>query len=321
MQFAVNVPTSGGASEYSSLPYCDGISWDVQREFGTAVEDLGFDGLSVPDHLMTGDGATTEAVVTLTGLAGVTEDVYLYPKTLNDQLRHGPLLAAATATLDNVSDGRLKLGIGAGWKEDEAVAFGYDWPDAPTRLRRLEETVEVVKRLWTEESVDYDGRFYTLSGANAEPFPTQEPHPPVMIGGGGEEFTLRIAAKHADTWNFWGPTHVMSHKLDVLRAHCDTYDTDFDAIEASWFTRCIVRETDEEVEAVLEDAPRFRNPDDLSELEDGDYHYLVGTPAELVETVESFEALGIEETVLEFVDFPGTEGAELFADEVIPEFS
>ena len=315
MEFAVNVPTSCGQSEFSNLPNCDGIAWPIQRDFSVAIEELGFDGLSVPDHLMTGDGATTECLATVTGLAGVTDDVYLYPKTINNPLRHAPLLAKATATIDNVSGGRLKLGMGAGWKDDEAVAYGYDWPDAPTRLRALEESIELLDRLWTGEEVDYDGDHYRVEGAVNRPTPVQDPRPPIMIGGGGEEFTLRITAKHADCWNYWGSLDLMTHKLSVLEEHCETYDRDIDEIQTSWFARCIVRETDEEVEALLDRAPQFR-PENLDESE----HHLVGTPEEVAADIERYAEHGFEEVVVEFVDFPETTGAELFADRVIPAF-
>ena len=316
MKFAVNVPTSGGRSAYSNLAYCEEVGWADQREFATAAEELGFDGVAVPDHLITGGGGgTTECFTTLTGLAGVTDDVYLYPKTVNNELRNPALLAKTAATLDAVSGGRLKLGMGAGWKDDEARAYGYDWPDAPTRLRKLEEALELVDRLWTEDEVTYDGEFYSLDGAICKPHPAREPRPPFMVGGGGEEFTLRIAAKHADSWNYWGPLDLMERKLDVLESHCGTYGRDYGGIEKSWFARCIVRETDEGVEEVLADAPRFR-PENLGD----DEHHLVGTPEDVVADLERYRGIGIEEMVVEFVDFPRTDGASLFADRVIPEF-
>jgi len=319
MEFAVNIPASIGAGEYTSLLFCDEISWEVQRDFGRKMEQLGVDGLSVPDHLMSGDNATTECLATITGLAGVTEDVYLYPKTINDQFRHGPFLAKVAATIDNVSDGRLKLGMGAGWKDDEALAYGFNWPDAPTRLRELEETIEVTKQLWTEESVTYDGEYLQTEDAVCKPQPKQDPRPPIMIGGGGEEFTLRISAQHADTWNYWGPPHVMEHKLEVLANHCDTYGTDFDTIGTSWFARCVIRETEEEVEEILNKVPRFRQPDDPSELEEGDYNNLIGTPEQILDQIAVYDKLALDEIVLEFVDFPRTTGAELFVDQVLPE--
>lgn len=315
MEFAVNVPVCAGSSEYSTLAFCEKLEWADQRDYAVAVEELGFDGLAVPDHIMAGAGPTTEGFSTLAGLAGATDDVYLYPKTFNDQLRHGPLLAKALAQLDHISGGRLKVGMGAGWKQDEAEAFGYDWPDAPDRLRRMEETVEVCTALWTGSDVDYDGDYYQLDGADGRPHPVQDPYPPIMIGGGGEQFTLRIAAKHADTWNYWGALEMLRGKLDVLRDHCETYGTDFDAIEKSWFARCVIRETEAEVEELLDAIPRFR-PENFG---DDEFH-LVGTPDQVAADIERYREAGFEEIVVEFVDFPDTTGPQLFAEEVAPQF-
>jgi alkanesulfonate monooxygenase SsuD/methylene tetrahydromethanopterin reductase-like flavin-dependent oxidoreductase (luciferase family) len=320
MKFAVNVPTSAGESEYSTLAFCDEMTWEKQRDYAQFAEELGFDGVAVPDHLMTGDGPTAECLTTVAGLAAATEEVYLYPKTINNHLRHPPMLAKACATVDNISDGRLKLGMGAGWKDDEAKAYGYDWPDAPHRLREMEEAIVLIDRLWTEDSVDFDGEYVSVDGAMCKPHPRQEPRPPIMVGGGGEEFTLRIAAKHADSWNYWGPPHVMEHKLDVLRSHCETYGREYEAIEKSWFARCIIRETETEVRELLDEVPRFEPPDDESDLEDGDYLNLIGTPAQVRETLARYADLGFDECVVEFVDFPEGDGPELFADEVLPAF-
>jgi len=319
MRFAANIPTGVGSSEYSMLAFCDSIDWETQMEFAQSIEAAGYDGIAVPDHLLIGDNrGTTECFTTLAALARETEDVTLFPKTVNNELRHGPLLAKMAADLDNVSDGRLKLGMGAGWKEDEAVAFGYDWPSAPERLRAMEETIELTKRLWTEDEVSYDGDYYQLDDATCRPRPRQDPHPPIMVGGGGEEFTLRIAAKHADEWNYWGSVDLISHKLDVLRDHCETYATEFDDIDVSWFARCIIRETEAEVEEILNEVPRFRDPDPDDPI--STYNNLIGTPEQIIEELEPYEELGVDEADLEFVDFPDTTGAELFAEEVAPAF-
>jgi len=315
MEFAVNVPTSVGSGDSTTLAFAEEISWEIQREFGVALEELGFDGLAVPDHVMTGNGATMECTTVLAALAAETEAVYLYPKTFNNRFRHPPFLAKTAATIDVISDGRLKVGMGGGWKEDEAVAYGYDWPGAPDRLREMEETVRLMKRLWTEEEVSYEGEYVSVDGAVCKPHPVQDPHPPVMVGGPGEEFTLRIAAQVADTWNCWGSHASYEHKLDVLREHCETYDRDYDEIQKSWFGRCVIRETEAEVEEILEMAPRFR-PENI---DDGHTH-LVGTPERIREQVQGFADLGVEEVVVEFVDFPRTGAAELFVDEVAPAF-
>jgi len=318
MRFAVNMPTSGGASEYSTLPFCEDVEWPVQRAFAERIEDLGFDGIGVPDHLMTGDGGTTECLSTVTAIAAVTESVEVFPKTLNNELRHGPLLAKTAATIDQISDGRLKLGMGAGWKADEARAYGYDWPDAPHRLRAMEETIELTTRLWTEDRVTYEGDYYQTECASCKPHPVQEPHPPILIGGGGEEFTLRIAAQYADEWNYWGPPEVIERKLSVLADHCETYGTDFNSVDVSWFTRCFVRKTDDAVKDFLDEASRFRNPDADDPL--SEYNNLIGTPEQICDELARYVDIGVDEVVVEFVDFPNSDGAELFAEEVIPKF-
>ncbi|MFB6299171.1 MAG: LLM class flavin-dependent oxidoreductase [Halobacteriales archaeon] len=316
MDFAVNIPTSVGSGEATTLAFCDEISWPVQRDFGMDIEALGFDGLAVPDHVMTGNGATMECTTVLAGLAAETESAYLYPKTINNRFRHPPFLAKTLATIDNISGGRLKAGMGGGWKEDEAVAYGFEWPDTPDRLREMEETVRLMKRLWTEEKVTYDSEYVSVDGAICRPHPVQDPHPPIMVGGPGEEFTLRIAAQVADTWNCWGSHSFYEHKLDVLERHCETYDRTYDDIEKSWFGRCVIRETEDDVEELLEIVPRFR-PENLDE----DITHLVGTPERIREQIQGFVDLGVEEVVVEFIDFPETDGAELFAEEVIPAFT
>ncbi|WP_373189883.1 LLM class flavin-dependent oxidoreductase [Halolamina sp.] len=316
MEFAVNIPTSVGSGEATTLAFCDKIDWPIQREFGRNLESLGFDGLAVPDHAMTGDGATMECTTVLAGLAEATDDVYLYPKTINNRFRHPPFLAKTMATIDRISEGRLKLGMGGGWKDDEANAYGYDWPGAPGRLREMEETIRLMKKLWSEDEVTYDGEYVSVDGAVCKPHPVQDPHPPIMVGGPGEEFTLRIAAQVADVWNCWGSHSFYEHKLSVLADHCETYDREYDDIQKSWFGRCVIRESEAEVEELLEIAPRFR-PENL----DDDITHLVGTPEQIREQIQGFADLGVEEIVVEFIDFSETTGAELFADEVLPAFA
>jgi alkanesulfonate monooxygenase SsuD/methylene tetrahydromethanopterin reductase-like flavin-dependent oxidoreductase (luciferase family) len=123
--------------------------------------------------------------------------------------------------VDHLSGGRLEFGIGAGWAEVEHEMLGLGFPGVGERLRRLEEACVVIKKLWTEEKADFDGRYYHLDGAIASPRPLQRPHPPIWIGGGGERRTLRIVAQHADVWNMAGGTvEDARHKLEVLRRHC-----------------------------------------------------------------------------------------------------
>ncbi len=314
MEFAVNLPMSVGEMESTELIFADQISWDIQKDFATEIERLGYDGIAAPDHLMTGSGQT-ECLTSLAALAVATDRVYLYPKTINNTIRHGPMLAKYAATIDNISGGRLKLGMGAGWHEGEAKAYGFEWPDGPDRLYAMEETIEIMKGLWRNDTFTYNGDYYSVSDAACKPHPVQQPHPPIMVGGGGEEFTLRIAAQHADTWNYHGTTELLEHKLTVLKDHCDTYNRDYGTIEKSWFGRCLIRESESEVEEVLEKVPRFRE-----ENFEKDEHHLVGTPEKVIREIREYNSIGFDEIVVEFIDFPEVDGAKLFAEEVIPVF-
>lgn len=301
VEIAVNISTdtNPSISGYSE------VQWTDQRNFVAEIESQGFDGIAIPDHLMIGDEHSLECISLSAALAQLTDEIDIYLNTVNNNLRHGPLLAKIASSIDNISDGRLKLGIGAGWYEDEANAYGYNWPDASERLYKMEESIVILKKLWTEDSVDFDGKFYNLEGAVCKPHPIQNPHPPVMIGGGGEEFTLRIAAKHADIWNYYGNIETMNEKINVLSKHCKTYDRSFGDIKKSWFCRCLLGESRKEL-------------DKMQKNGDIDDSVLVGTPSEILEKLKPYTQLGIDEFVLDFIDYPNKRSAELFSQEVAP---
>lgn len=135
--------------------------------------------------------------------------------------RHPAVLANMAATLDVISNGRLELGIGAGWNQQECDAYGIDLPGLKERFDRFDEALAVITGLLTNETTDFEGRHYQLRDARCEPKPVQRPHPPITIGGGGEKRTLRSAARYAQHWNLAGGTpEVFAHKLGVLHAHC-----------------------------------------------------------------------------------------------------
>ncbi len=134
--------------------------------------------------------------------------------------RHPALLAKMATNVDIISRGRLICGIGAGWQENEHRAYGMEFYTTGERLKRLDEACRVLKALWTETRANYKGAFYQLEDAPLMPKPVQKPHPELMIGGGGEKVTLRIAAQHADHWNVWGGPETLTHKGRILDEHC-----------------------------------------------------------------------------------------------------
>ena len=146
--------------------------------------------------------------------------------------RHPGLLAKIVTTLDVLSGGRAMLGVGAAWYEREHRALGVPYPPVAERFERLEETIQICEQMWSDNDGPYEGKYYQLAETICVPQPLQSPRPPILIGGGGEKKTLRLVAKYADACNLFGSSVAdVSHKLDVLRAHCDAEGRDYDAIQ------------------------------------------------------------------------------------------
>jgi probable F420-dependent oxidoreductase len=181
------------------------------------AEAQGFWSVSLNDHFVSQDGGPQapqlECLSLLTAIAAVTTRVRLVPSVIAASYRTPAMLAKATATIDQISGGRFVLGIGAGWNVAEYTAHGYPFPDATERLERLEETIEVVKAMWTKDDAVFHGRFFDVEGASSQPRPAQQPHPPIMVGGSSTHL-LSIAARHADIVNMIPPT---AHGKDFIK--------------------------------------------------------------------------------------------------------
>ncbi|HEV2066378.1 MAG TPA: LLM class F420-dependent oxidoreductase, partial [Thermomicrobiales bacterium] len=167
------------------------------------------------------DGPCLEGWTVLAAFAAVTQRLRLGLMVTGNTYRHPAVLAKIAATVDAISNGRLDFGIGAGWNVYEHESMGIPLYKPGERIRRLDEACEIIKRLFTQPTVDFDGRYYQLKEARSEPKPVQRPYPPFVIGGGGEQLTLRVVAKHADIWNATGGTvDEFRHKVRVLHEHC-----------------------------------------------------------------------------------------------------
>jgi F420-dependent oxidoreductase-like protein len=201
-----------------------GTTWDEVLALWQHGDRTGWDAACVTDHFMpnTADrvGDTLECWTALAALAARTERMRVGTIVSGNTYRHPALLAKMAANVDIISRGRLICGMGAGWQENEHRAYGMDFYTTRERLERLDEACRVLKALWTETRANYKGRFYRLDDAPLMPKPVQKPHPELMIGGGGEKVTLRIAAQHADHWNVWGGPATLTHKGRILDEHC-----------------------------------------------------------------------------------------------------
>ena len=206
------------------------------RTLAVAAEQAGFRKISVMDHVWqirpVGpiENDMLEAYTALGYLAAVTEKVDLLAWVTAVSYREPGLLATCVTSLDVLSGGRAYLGIGAAWNEEEAVGLGLPFPPTAERFERLEETLRIVHQMWSDDDGPFEGTHYRLARTLNVPQPLRRPHPPILIGGGGERKTLRLVAQYADACNlFAGPE--LAHKLDVLRRHCDDVGRDYDTIE------------------------------------------------------------------------------------------
>jgi alkanesulfonate monooxygenase SsuD/methylene tetrahydromethanopterin reductase-like flavin-dependent oxidoreductase (luciferase family) len=219
------------------------------------------------------------------------------------------------ATLDVISNGRLEFGIGAGVQKGEHVAYGIPFPKPHARVDRVKETVEIIKKMWTEEKASYEGKFYRINEAVCEPKPLQKPHPPITIGGSGEKLTSKVTAQHADRydWGYVPSLELYKHKLDVLENHCKAVGRDFNEIEKScWLGGQIFmvpnqKELDEKVSQL--------KPKNVS-LEDFKKFNFVATPDDCRREIRRYTSLGVAYFMLYFGDLPDVSSLRLFAEKV-----
>jgi F420-dependent oxidoreductase-like protein len=198
---------------------------DMLRVWQAADERPEIEGAWLFDHFMPlgpdQTGPIFEGWTLLSALAAQTRRLRLGIMVTGNTYRHPAVLAKMGATVDVISGGRLDFGIGAGWFDVEHRAYGIPYPSTGGRIRRLGEACEVIRLLWTETAPDFDGRYYRLERAYFQPKPVQKPYPPFVIGGGGEQLTLRIVARYADIWNFaGGDIETFQHKNEVLDRYC-----------------------------------------------------------------------------------------------------
>jgi F420-dependent oxidoreductase-like protein len=292
--------------------------WNKAVEVAQLAERLGYDSIWVYDHFHNVPRPAHEAVfecwTTMAAISQLTSTIRLGQMVGCNSYRNPGVLAKITSNIDVISGGRLDWGIGAGWYENEYRAFGFDFPKPKDRIGMLEETVQIVRSMWTEQETTFSGQYYDMKRANCDPKPLQQPTPPIWIGGGGEQLTLRVVAKYADCSNFGGPPEAFAHKRDVLRAHCATVGRDPDAIRMTWSPEVFIRHTEAEVDAAGSLAVWGQPVDEWRA------NNLVGTVEQVAEKMRSYVDLGCRGFVPWCSDYPDTETLELLATEIMPEF-
>jgi F420-dependent oxidoreductase-like protein len=314
--FGVFVP-QGWKMELVSV---DGAAakWQTAVDIAKRAEQLGYDSLWVYDHFHNVPRPAGEAVfecwTTIAAISQLTSKIRLGQMVGCNSYRNPGVLAKITSTIDVISGGRLDWGIGAGWYENEYRSYGFDFPKPKDRIGMLDETVQIVRSMWTEAETTFAGEYYDIKRAQCDPKPLQQPTPPIWIGGGGEQLTLRVVAKYADCSNFGGIPDMWAHKRDVLRNHCESVGRDPEQIRMTWSPEIFIRATEAEIEEAGTRAIWGQSADDWRE------NNLVGTPQQVAEKMHTYVGLGCRGFVPWCADYPDTETLERFATEVMPEF-
>ena len=218
-------------------PQQNSNAWPDVLSVWQEAEQLGFDTAWVFDHFLPifsdPTGPCMEGWTSLAALAMATSQIRLGVMVSGNTYRNPGVLAKIATTVDIISRGRLILGMGGGWFAREHAAFGIPFPGIGERLGRLEESLTVIKQLWSQDTTSYTGRYYQLDDAPFLPKPIQQPHPPILVGASGERVALGIVARHADMWNSFGPPALFRHKIVKLGEHCQRIGRDPGTIEKS----------------------------------------------------------------------------------------
>ena len=292
-------------------------SWEDTRAACQAFEALGYDSVWVNDHLYGIPGPHLpifEAWTTLAAVGAITERVQLGSLVSPVGFRNPALLAKMIATLDNITNGRVIAGLGSGWFEMEFAGYGFPFPPLQVRLQQLEEAVTVMKALWTEPQPSYNGSHFRLDNVFCEPKPIRQPHPPVLIGGGGERVLLRIVAQHADMWNNLAINQSqLADKVRVLHDHCRALGRDPHAVQVSQQTMVVIGKDRADATAKAEKVAAIYG----GHLGQG----ISGTPDECIEHIHRLVAAGCTMLLIEFFGRDPREPARLFAETVRPAFA
>ena len=316
LSFGVFIP-QGWKMELAGFPDPQD-KWAKAVEIATLAEDLGFDSLWVYDHFHNVPKPAHETMfecwTTMAAISQRTSRIMLGQMVGCAPYRSPALLAKITSNLDVMSGGRLIWGVGAGWYKHEFAGYGYEFPAPADRIRAMAETVEIVTAMWSQPDVTYHGRYFTLDGAQCDPKPVQQPRPQVLIGGGGEQLTLRYVAKLADAANFGGKPAEFAAKCEVLRGHCKAVGRDYDQIAKTWSPEVHIRETEAEI---LAGGTRSTWGEEFESWRAGN---LVGTPEQVAEKIAAYAELGCTGFYPWCSDYPGTETMRLLAEQVMPHF-
>jgi F420-dependent oxidoreductase-like protein len=305
----------------------EGVTWEQWLSLALACEEHGFDGLFRSDHYLSfehpRERGALDAWTTLAALGARTERIRLGTMVSPVTFRHPALLAKSVVTVDHASDGRVELGMGAGWFEREHNAYGFPFPPIAARMNILAEQVEIVHRLWDrdEDEVTFRGRHFQLESCTALPKPLQEPHPPLIIGGGAGPRSAALAARWADEYDvvFVDPATARNRR-DRIWAACEAVDRDPAEVRFSLLSRVVVgadeRELKRSASALMD---RQDQQGDVGAFIDGmRSNMTVGTVEQVLERLAEYAAAGVERVLMQHLVHEDLETVALIGREIVP---
>lgn len=305
----------------------EGVTWDQWVSLALVCEEHGFEGLFRSDHYLSfehpKERGALDAWTTLAALGALTERIRLGTLVSPATFRHPALLAKSVVTVDHVSDGRVELGMGAGWFEREHRAYGFSFPPDAERIDVLAEQVEIVHRLWDpgEDEVTFEGTYYRLDRCPALPKSLQEPHPPLILGGGAGPRSAALAARWADEYDvvFVDPSTARD-KRDRVSAACEAIDRDPAEMRFSILSRVVVgadeRDLRRRASALMDRQDEHGDVDAF--IEDMRSNQTVGTVEQVVERLAKYAESGVERVLMQHLVHEDLEMVALIGREVVP---
>jgi F420-dependent oxidoreductase-like protein len=289
-------------------------AYETLTRVAQTAEEAGFASAWLVDHFHTiphpSQEVTFECWTSTAALARDTRRIRIGQLVTCNSYRHPALLAKMASTVDVISHGRLNVGIGAGWNEQEYRAYGYAYPEAPVRLRQLREAVQILLAMWTEQEAHFEGAYYQVYGAINQPKGVKPPHIPLLIGGDGEKVTLKLVAQYADACNVGDDPSSVKQKLSVLKQHCETVGREYESIHRTSSTLCLLADSDEQARALLPAERQARLGERVKTA-------LIGGPETIRQRIAAYEEAGVQELVLRFVYGTDLEALRRFAREFI----
>jgi len=289
MKIGVFVP-QGWRMDLNSIKLED--QWNTILKAASNIENLGYESIWVYDHFHTvpkpTQDPTYECWTLMSALSQTTSKVRLGQMCTCNSYRNPAYLTKVASNIDVMSNGRLEYAIGAGWYDHEYRAYGYEYPSAGIRLKMLEESLIIYKKMTTEETPTFNGEFYQIDGAINQPKPIQKPYPPLWVCGGGEKVTLKLLAKYGDYGNWDVDVDGFVQKSNILQNHCENVGRDFSEIGKTLHTNVLIADNQNDLDKKVEKLATYTNIPK-------DYYYerpLIGTKDKVFETIEQYKEAG-----------------------------